>query len=269
VRPAAKLAAPRRVAAEVLNVAPWVQELPLAAPKRRFWAMAIDLLLVAMVGAMVWSDGGTFDSDGRDGDEADTPRVIAPPSVDAAQALALTARMVAAAASAASAAQAGAPATAATVAASDPEPSAAGKADAAEALVLAQLPHDELVHQVRSLRRQVAELRHPHAWYERGWHWLHGVVAGYGGSLVYFTLVTAFWNGRTLGKRLLGLRVVEITGKPMTLRLAFARYGGYVAGVVTGGIGLAQVLWDPNRQGLQDKVAHTVVVDERAIRAVR
>jgi hypothetical protein len=41
------------------------------------------------------------------------------------------------------------------------------------------------------------------------------------------------------------------------------RYGGYAAGLATGGLGLLQVLWDPNRQGLQDKAAHTVVLDLR------
>ena len=43
--------------------------------------------------------------------------------------------------------------------------------------------------------------------------------------------------------------------------MCFSRYGGYVAGMATGMFGFAQVLWDDNRQALQDKVAHTVVVD--------
>lgn len=89
---------------------------------------------------------------------------------------------------------------------------------------------------------------------------------GYGWSLVYFTMLPTWWRGQTLGKRLFGLRVVEITGKPMTPMLNFKRFGGYLAGMATGGLGLVQLLWDPNRQGLQDKAAHTVVVDERAPR---
>lgn len=89
---------------------------------------------------------------------------------------------------------------------------------------------------------------------------------GYGWSLVYFTMLPAWWRGQTLGKRLFGLRVLEITGKPMTPLLNFKRFGGYLAGMATGGLGLVQLLWDPNRQGLQDKAAHTVVVNERAPR---
>ena len=44
---------------------------------------------------------------------------------------------------------------------------------------------------------------------------------------------------------------------------SFGRYGGYAAGMATGGLGFAQVLWDANRQAVQDKLAHTVVVDLR------
>jgi uncharacterized RDD family membrane protein YckC len=86
---------------------------------------------------------------------------------------------------------------------------------------------------------------------------------GYGWSILYFTLLPAWGAGRSPGKRLLGLRVCELTGKPMTAMLALRRYGGYAAGVATGGLGLLQLLWDPNRQAIQDKTAHTVVVDER------
>jgi hypothetical protein len=42
------------------------------------------------------------------------------------------------------------------------------------------------------------------------------------------------------------------------------RYGGYAAGMATGGLGFVQALWDVNRQGIQDRVAHTVVIDLRA-----
>ena len=86
---------------------------------------------------------------------------------------------------------------------------------------------------------------------------------GYGWALVYFTLLPSWWRGQTVGKRLMGLRVVEITGKPMATMLNLKRFGGYLAGMATGGLGLLQLLWDPNRQALQDKAAHTVVVDER------
>lgn len=91
---------------------------------------------------------------------------------------------------------------------------------------------------------------------------------GYGWALAYFSLLPSWWRGQTLGKRLMGLRVVEITGKPMATMLNLKRFGGYLAGMATGGLGLLQLLWDPNRQALQDKAAHTVVVDERRPRRI-
>ena len=93
---------------------------------------------------------------------------------------------------------------------------------------------------------------------------LRALGADFGLSLgwigVYFTLTLAWWGGYTPGKRLLGVRVVRLDGRPLTLWNAFERFGGYAAGLATGLVGFAQVLWDPNRQGVQDKIAGTVVV---------
>ena len=99
--------------------------------------------------------------------------------------------------------------------------------------------------------------------------WADEVGLGLGWTIAYFSLLPAWSNGQTLGKRLFGLRVVELTGKPVTVMLAFKRYGGYAAGMATGLFGFAQVFWDGNRQAIQDKTAHTVVVDlKRAPREV-
>ena len=86
---------------------------------------------------------------------------------------------------------------------------------------------------------------------------------GFGWGIVYFSLLPALWPGRTVGKALLRLRIVELSGRPLTPLRALKRYGGYAAGIATGGLGFAQALWDPNRQCLHDKAAHTVVLDLR------
>jgi RDD family len=91
--------------------------------------------------------------------------------------------------------------------------------------------------------------------------WSDDLGLGLGWTVLYFSALPVWWKGQTLGKRLFKLRVVELTGKPMTLMLAFKRYGGYAAGVSTGLFGFLQVLWDSNRQALHDKAAHTVVLD--------
>lgn len=124
---------------------------------------------------------------------------------------------------------------------------------------------------IAALRAEVAALRKPRPFeWRRAWdRLLASVGLSFGWGLVYFSLLPAWWNGQTLGKKLLRLRVVELTGKALTVMRCLRRYGGYAAGMATGGFGFLQALWDPNRQAVQDRVAHTVVVDERAAAAGR
>ncbi len=88
-----------------------------------------------------------------------------------------------------------------------------------------------------------------------------GLTFGWGG--VYFTLCLAWLRGRTLGKWIVGARVVRLDGRPLTTLDAFTRYGGYAAGLATGCIGFARLLWEPNRQAIEDKIAWTVVLKGR------
>jgi len=84
-----------------------------------------------------------------------------------------------------------------------------------------------------------------------------------GWAAVYFSILTAWWNGQTVGKKLFGLRVVGIDGKNLDLWASFERYGGYGAGLATGLLGFAQVYWDDNRQAIHDKISETVVLRTR------
>ncbi|RAY14359.1 RDD family protein [Actinomadura craniellae] len=85
-------------------------------------------------------------------------------------------------------------------------------------------------------------------------------------ALLYFWLLHARW-GQTLGKRLLGIRVVRaVDGGPVDNSQALLRAAVYT---VLGGfcscfflIDVAWILWDRRRQALHDKAARTVV--ERA-----
>ena len=104
----------------------------------------------------------------------------------------------------------------------------------------------------------------------RGSSWLNvvadfsrtfGLTFGWAG--VYFTLCTAWGRGRTLGKLLVGTRVVRLDGRALTAMDTFTRYGGYAAGLATGLIGFARLLWDPNRQAIEDRIAWTVVLRSR------
>ncbi|MEZ9821081.1 RDD family protein [Shewanella sp. 10N.286.45.A1] len=97
--------------------------------------------------------------------------------------------------------------------------------------------------------------------------WLVGLLndmgLGFGWAAFYFTVFTAWFDGQTLGKKLLGISVIQLDGSKITLWAAFGRYGGYAAGFTTGLLGFMQVFWDANRQAIQDKISATVVVDLR------
>lgn len=83
---------------------------------------------------------------------------------------------------------------------------------------------------------------------------------GLGWFGLYFTATTAMWHGTTPGKRLFGIRVISLTGRPIGWWASFERFGGYAAGFATGLLGFLQILWDDNRQAIHDKIAATVVV---------
>ena len=87
-----------------------------------------------------------------------------------------------------------------------------------------------------------------------------GLTFGWGA--LYLATFTTLMRGQTPGKRLFRIRVLRLDGHPIGWFHAFERAGGYAAGVATGMLGFFQVFWDPNRQGIHDKVVATVVVRE-------
>ena len=88
---------------------------------------------------------------------------------------------------------------------------------------------------------------------------------GIGWAALYFTAVTALFQGRSVGKIVTGTRVQKIDGSKLSWWECFERYGGYSAGLATGLLGFFQVYWDANRQAIHDKVSETVVIDTRRI----
>lgn len=87
---------------------------------------------------------------------------------------------------------------------------------------------------------------------------------GLGWWTMYFAILMPWMKGQTPGKRALGIRVVRLDGQPVSWWHAFERAGGYAAGLATGTLGFAQIYWDPNRQGIHDKIAGTVVIMDGA-----
>jgi uncharacterized RDD family membrane protein YckC len=87
-------------------------------------------------------------------------------------------------------------------------------------------------------------------------HSLKGVIA----LLLYFGLLTYFWNGQTLGKRLLKIRVISLKGHRLTLWQCLERSLGYGASALEGGFGFVQAVWYENRQAVHDRIAETAVI---------
>lgn len=135
-----------------------------------------------------------------------------------------------------------------------------GEALAGERIATLESRISRLERSNRQLRRDRDEARE-----ERGILSFLRVAAdelglGFGWIGLYFTAFTTLWRGQTPGKRLLGLRVLRLDGKPIGWWASFERFGGYAASVLTGLLGFAQMLWDRNRQALHDKISETVVV---------
>ena len=100
--------------------------------------------------------------------------------------------------------------------------------------------------------------------------WVKGIIEdlglGFGWATFYFTAFIALGKGQTLGKMLLGIKVLQLDGTPLSLWDSFGRYGGYGAGLATGLLGFIQIYWDPNKQAIHDKISATVVIDLRKAR---
>lgn len=91
--------------------------------------------------------------------------------------------------------------------------------------------------------------------------------------MLLYLVPSSVRTGRTLGKHLFQIRVVQADGSPLTTRGAIARYGIVVLAAMFLGsfifpLGFALVLFgvlswprNPNLQGLHDRMARTLVVD--------
>lgn len=90
-------------------------------------------------------------------------------------------------------------------------------------------------------------------------------VSVIGGIAIYYLLSVSydigFWLlvGQTLGKRVMGLRIVRTNGERVKLGSALRRELGYViSGILF--VGFLWILFDNRRQGFHDKLAGTFVV---------
>jgi uncharacterized RDD family membrane protein YckC len=79
-------------------------------------------------------------------------------------------------------------------------------------------------------------------------------------TILYEALLIALWDGRTIGKLAMGIRVVTADGRPVPVGLSFARAGMKLVSGAALGLGYLWMLWDPEKRTWHDKVAQTYVV---------
>ncbi len=246
------------VTPEELNVTPALLGQPLASPKRRLYAMLIDLLAVAVLSSLAGAAGLWFFT-GAIGAWLIIRRwPYGHSRARQGWAAALLIALLALCGTGTWSAMQDAARDGAII----KEKLGRRESTAGEEEMARVQKHLSDTARIAVLEQQLAEARKPKDFDVRAA--LHDAVGALGLSfswaVLYFTLLPCWWKGQTLGKKMLRLRVVELTGKPLTLIRCFGRYGGYAAGLATGLLGFAQIYWDANRQAVQDKIAHTVVI---------
>jgi uncharacterized RDD family membrane protein YckC len=99
-----------------------------------------------------------------------------------------------------------------------------------------------------------------------------GLTGGMGGHFMAIytiaTLITAMayftWFhgtfGRTPGKMIFGLKVIQVSGDRMTLGVAFLRWVGTLVSGLVFGLGYLWIAFDGRKQGWHDKIAATLVI---------
>jgi len=84
-------------------------------------------------------------------------------------------------------------------------------------------------------------------------------------TIAYFTVLEGGATGQTLGKKALGIRVIDISrGGPIGPLRAFIRWAGRIVSTLAFYLGYLWMLWDREKQTWHDKMARSVVVPTSA-----
>lgn len=90
-------------------------------------------------------------------------------------------------------------------------------------------------------------------------------------SVLWFVIFIAasnyIGNGATIGKKLLGIRIVSTVHPRLSLWHSLERALGYGASALEAFFGFFQYFIDPNGRTVHDRIAATIVIAERRLRA--
>jgi uncharacterized RDD family membrane protein YckC len=76
-------------------------------------------------------------------------------------------------------------------------------------------------------------------------------------TFLYHRLMIAYWNGQTLGKRALNIRIARPDGSAVDPGVAAARSGMRLVSGLAFGLGFLWAAWDPEKRTWHDMVADT------------
>jgi uncharacterized RDD family membrane protein YckC len=93
--------------------------------------------------------------------------------------------------------------------------------------------------------------------------WFVQLVVDIAVPVIYFGLLTYFWRGKTVGKRIMKIRVVSLKSEGVGLMQSFDRAFGLTYSTMTLFFGFLRFFESPIRQTRHDKIVDTIVVDER------
>jgi uncharacterized RDD family membrane protein YckC len=80
-------------------------------------------------------------------------------------------------------------------------------------------------------------------------------------SIVYETILISQWGGYTIGKKIMGIKVVTTSGGQVDWVKAFVRSISKILSSLVLGLGYLWAIWDPQTQTWHDKLADTYVVE--------
>lgn len=100
-------------------------------------------------------------------------------------------------------------------------------------------------------------------------HYAKNPLVQLGILLGYFGLATYLTNGKTLGKWAMRIRVLSTVHEKMNLFHSLERGLGYLASSLEFGFGFMQYFINPNHRCVHDRIAETIVVEEKAIRRLK
>ena len=80
-------------------------------------------------------------------------------------------------------------------------------------------------------------------------------------SFAYETVLISQWDGQTIGKKIMGIKVVSASGGQIDWLKAFIRAVSKILSALPLGLGYFWMLWDEKSQTWHDKIADTFVVE--------